>query len=62
MTKLATTLFDAAVVAWRNGDDSYKAYLDECRSVTRRILRFDRDNSVGITLLEDIPRTFNVDV
>lgn len=62
MMRLARTLFELASVAWRNADDTYKAHLDECRSVTRRILRFDRDNAEGIALVEDVARVFNVDV
>ena len=62
MMKLGRTLFDMAVRAWRLGDGSHKAFLDECVSVTRRILRFDRDNGEGVALMESIARVFNVGI
>lgn len=62
MMKLARTVYDLAVVAYRNADESYRAYLEECKSVTRQILRYDRDNVEGIALLEDVGRVFNEDV
>lgn len=62
MMKLARTLFDLAVIAWRHSDPSYRAFLDECRSVTRRILRFDPDNPEGVALIADVASMFKVDV
>ena len=60
MIKHAETLLDLAVALWLEGNDTYKDYVDDCKSLVSQILKFDVDNEQGLTLMNELHRQFNV--
>ena len=62
MMKQARTLFELAVELWTDGQDGYRAFVDDCANMVRQILRFDVDNSEGVDLLNALRSTFGREV
>lgn len=62
MINWAQTLFELAEELWIDGSSEYKEFVNNCASLTRKILEFNRDNVRGIQLMENLHRTFNLDL
>ena len=62
MINWSETLFDIAEKLWIDGNDEYKDFVGDCANLTRKILVFDPDNERGIKIMEDLHRTFNVNL
>jgi len=62
MIKQAKVLMDLAIEARLDNSNTHRDYAASCAALTRKILKFDRDNVDGLDLMHALHREFSIDV